>query len=310
MALVSDLRRRALGAGSSLWSRGIDHADRLRRWRRGRQRRRVPRHLVTAVGSAPICPEPIFIIGSPRSATTALAWALAEHSHLWTSPESQILADLFSGGELDRNYARTDPPDGSWLRSQGISREDFLGHLGLGLNALFTRQSGGRRWIDHTPFYTLMVDDLVGLFPGARFVHILRDGRAAVHSMINYQYNAPFRGDIAVASQWWTQYVSAALDAADRYPERVLTVRNEALRADPAPEFAAIFAHLRLPPEPEPAAFFGRKRVHSSFAPATRPGIPWLDWPRKHRRVFVDEAGAMLVRCGYATDRELADWLG
>src|SRR5262245_43980994 len=53
-----------------------------------------------------ICTRPVFIVGSPRSGTTILAWSLAKHSHFWTSDESQILWDLFEGGRLGRNYGR------------------------------------------------------------------------------------------------------------------------------------------------------------------------------------------------------------
>jgi hypothetical protein len=53
-----------------------------------------------------ICDSPVFVIGSPRSGTTALAFALGQHPGLATSDESQILVDLFFKGALDRNYAR------------------------------------------------------------------------------------------------------------------------------------------------------------------------------------------------------------
>src|SRR5262245_30168089 len=107
-----------------------------------------------------ICSNPIFIIGSPRSGTTILAWSLAQHSELWTSDESQILWDLFGDGRLQKNYQRQNRPDGSWLRKQGIEKAEFLKFLGLGFNALFTHQSQGKRWIDQTPVYTLMAEDL------------------------------------------------------------------------------------------------------------------------------------------------------
>src|SRR5207253_4877727 len=99
----------------------------------------------------PICSHPIFIIGSPRSGTTILAWSLAQHNQLWTSDESQILWDLFGDGRLDKNYQRAGRADGSWLRKQRIEKAEFLCFLGLGLNALYTSRSQGKRWIDQTP---------------------------------------------------------------------------------------------------------------------------------------------------------------
>src|SRR4051794_31706163 len=85
----------------------------------------------------PTCSGPVFVVGAPRSGTTILAWSLAQHSQLWTSDESQVLWDLFEGGRLDKNYERQGRYDGSWLCKQNITKEEFLGFLGVGLNALF-----------------------------------------------------------------------------------------------------------------------------------------------------------------------------
>ena len=51
-----------------------------------------------------ICPNPVFIIGSPRSGTSILAWALAQHSRLWTSGEVHILHSLLCQFRFDRGY--------------------------------------------------------------------------------------------------------------------------------------------------------------------------------------------------------------
>src|SRR5947209_3365345 len=113
----------------------------------------------------PICGRPIFVIGSPRSGTTILAWSLAQHSQLWTSDESQVLWDLFEGGRMEKNYQRLGRYDGSWLCKQNIAKEEFLSYLGLGLNAMFTSRSQGKRWVDQTPVYALLAPHLAQMFP-------------------------------------------------------------------------------------------------------------------------------------------------
>src|SRR5918995_5110059 len=134
-----------------------------------------------------LCPHPVFIIGAPRSGTSILGWSLAHHNQLWTSRESHILDDLFGNDRFYEAFKRAKSlPGGTWLQEQDVERDEFLKYLGLGLNALFTSRSQGRRWIDNTPSYTLMVDVLADMFPGAVFLHILRDGRRVVHSMMNF----------------------------------------------------------------------------------------------------------------------------
>src|SRR5690348_1275207 len=106
-----------------------------------------------------VCSSPIFIIGSPRSGTTILAWSLAQHTRLWTSEESEFLFDLFGNGRAEKVYQKAiQRPNPSWLRVQGIDWATFLQMFGVGINALFTNKSNGRRWIEQTPHYGLMTD--------------------------------------------------------------------------------------------------------------------------------------------------------
>ena len=53
-----------------------------------------PRHLAPYLDLDGLCPDPIFVIGSPRSGTTALAQSLGRHPDLWVGKESYLLHDL------------------------------------------------------------------------------------------------------------------------------------------------------------------------------------------------------------------------
>ena len=210
-----------------------------------------------------ICENPVFIIGAPRSGTTALAWALAQHSRLWTSDESQIIWDLFGDGRLDKNYKRQGKSDGSWLQKQGISQSEFRRFMGIGLNALFSSQSHGKRWVDQTPAHTLLVDTLADMFPGAYFIHILRDGRRVVNSMAHYldqstpaPGEAPAKGapqgpawarDFREACRTWSRFVRLAMDFSSRNPDRCVTVLNERRSGRQNWGSAGSLARLRSP---------------------------------------------------------------
>lgn len=267
-----------------------------------------------------ICPNPVFIIGSPRSATTVLAFALGEHSHFWASTESQILVDLFTKQTLYKNYKRAEPGGGgSWLVRQGIERPQFLAFLGLGFNALFTSTSKGLRWLDHTPDYTFLVDEMAQMFPGASFLHLLRDGRRVVRSMINYrpeniediveplQRPPPWAFDFATACKAWTRYVSCAVDFSQRHPSRCLTVITEELITDPSCAFKHILAFLEEPFEEAPVRYFQSKRMNSSF-PRESPhlaGEPWRSWSNEQKKIFESEAGKAMEAAQCARDTEL-----
>jgi Sulfotransferase family len=288
-----------------------------------------PHLAITGITEArvPICARPVFVIGAPRSGTTVLARSLAQHSEFWTSDESQILWDLFEGGRLDKNYQRHGRYDGSWLCKQDVSKEEFMAFLGLGLNALFTSRSQGKRWVDQTPVYALLADNLARMFPGAYFVHILRDGRKVVHSMINFlaRFNdrelpdavkksptPAWSADFTEACRTWRRFVEAALNFQARFPDRCLTVVNEQMVADPAGEFEEVLQFIQAAHEDGPAKFFRSNRLNSSFvqpadsAAGLRPSPgPWGLWNPQQRKIFVEEAGATMLKYGLAAESEL-----
>jgi Sulfotransferase family len=260
-----------------------------------------------------LCDSPIFIVGSPRSGTSILGWALAQHSRLTTSVESDILCDLFGNRHAEHafNTARARPDGKDWLNYHAISEAEFLGYLGLGLNALITSRSGNKRWIDQTPRNTLMIDTLAQLFPTALFIHIIRDGRRVVHSMTNFSRllgadankfvqsgRLPnWATDFAAACRTWQVFIDAAYTASGRYPDRFLTVANERLVTETERNFATIFRFLREPPEPATAEYFRSNRINSSFGNET-PILarPWEHWSSEQNAIFEREAGTAMSR--------------
>ena len=272
-----------------------------------------------------LCADPVFIIGSPRSGTTALAHALGRHPALWVSKESYFLQQLYGNGRAvevwEHNQRRATP---SWLRHEEVERAEFLAFIGIGMNALYSSRSCGRRWVEQTPIYTPMVADLADMFPSATFVHILRDGRAVVRSMGRFASvfddaqraamtdELPgWTADFRLACETWSEWVETASTYGESHPGRCLTVRNEELTRDPQRGFEDIFDRLGLDHHPGPARWFESARINSSFADReVRPPDRWDDWPLGMRRVFASEAGRTLVETGYADPDELARWAG
>jgi hypothetical protein len=272
--------------------------------------------------------SPVFIIGSPRSGTSVLAWSLAQHTQLWTSGELHILYSLFGTQAFDQRFDKERQLPRSWFEREGVGKGEFLRCIGLGLNALFSSRSGGRRWIDQTPVNTLMVNTLADMFPGALFLHILRDGRRVVNSMINFHnsleagersailqagWYPPWARDFGEACKTWCTSVEVAMEFCKLNPTRCLTVRHESLAADPERWFREILLFLGVPYEDAPAAYFRSNRVHSSFqhagkasGHAPRGSDPWHEWSLDERGVFSQVAGPAMVKYGLASEDELS----
>jgi hypothetical protein len=255
-----------------------------------------------------------------------LGWSLAQHSRLWTSGEASVVQGIFLEKSIDSvlENARV-LGDGALLTQEKVNRAELLRHLGVGVNALYTSRSGDRRWIDHTPSNTLLVDLLGDLFPSAVFVHLLRDGRQVVDSMINFlsampeERRANFERagwtipwlDFTVACETWRDHVEAASSFASRQPDRCLTVVHGQLVADPERAYAEVFEFLDVSFEEPPVRYAESLRVNTSFP--TRGGqatvgyfsTPWKEWPREKRETFAEIAGPTMLRQGLATAEEL-----
>jgi hypothetical protein len=211
--------------------------------------------------------------------------------------------------------------DGSWLHDENVSREELLAWLATGVNAMYTSRSKGRRWLDHTPAHALMLDRIGDMFPGAVFVHLLRDGRQVVHSMTNFLAALPDEGkqrfgpggrlipwlEFDVACATWRQYVEAAQAFAARNPSRCLTVRHDRIVREPWRALHDICGFLGIPFEHGPVDYIRVTRVNSSF-PGSPPGDyrnPWSGWSPEQRQTFFEVAGETLVDNGLAEWKEL-----
>lgn len=283
----------------------------------------MPDVVAPIAASFEYCPSPVFVIGAPRSGTTALARALVRHSAFYAGDETFFLWELFGGGRPEDAYRRwAGRPSSSWLRRERVSEEAFLASLGLGINTLLTTGSDGRRWIDHTPVHALMADTLGAMFPGATFLHILRDGCEVVNSMMNLERTLPgdrleqmrqaeflpdWARDFRRACETWREHVRAAVDFGRRHPDRCLTVAHRDLERTPAIAMAGILRFLGEPYEEQPAEFLNRHRINSSFTPPggcaareySRPD-PRATWSVEQRATFAEVAGADMIDLGLA----------
>jgi hypothetical protein len=260
---------------------------------------------------------PVFIIGAPRSGSTVLAWALGRHPRLWTAGELHLFWELYGGGRL-RNRLERELGFPGVLERAGISADTWLAAMGTGIEQLLLERSDGRRWVDQTPVNTYLASEMGAMFPAARFLHILRDGRLVIRSMLSFdRANTPevvarlraggywprWADDFDEACAAWATSVDAAMTHATAHPDRCLVVRQEDLRADPFGTFDAIWPFLGCEPDPGSAWYAHGSRINSSFtgdAPADDPARVEAAWTQAQRDAFAHIAGPTMERWSIA----------
>jgi len=244
----------------------------------------------------------VFVVGCPRSATSALSWALAQHPEFWTSGESNFIARFFDNQWLHAQYASGITRDGEhWLSKNKVSYEEYASYIGLGIDLLYQSRSKGKRWIEQTPEYTLNATDLAMIFPNAKFVHSIRDGRLVVQSMIQSGFPVTWAKDFKIACQTWVRFITNGLELQTTQPHRVLEVRHEKLIADPDTQCRLIFQFLNAEYHDGATHFLKANNINSSFKGGGKAG-KLHDWSKKQIKTFISIAGPTMQMLGYDLD--------
>jgi len=204
----------------------------------------------------------VFIGGCPRSGTRHLGAILGAHPECICVPESSFKTAALAGAP-----ASADPRDlvGSFLDSLEFQRWGLdarllrtelqaaeLTYPGALLHLIHryaesVHRAAPRVWIDHTPSNVHSAVTLSEMFPAARFLHIVRDGRGVAASVLRLSWGP---NTIARAAHWWAEELAFGLaqEAWDR--TRVMRVCYEDLVARPAQVVPSIADFCGLDFEP------------------------------------------------------------
>ncbi len=272
--------------------------------------------------------RPFFVIGVHRSGTTLLRFMLNSHPHLYATPESDFIPRFcgrYAHGPLPRQQAvnsiriifdsyrfvdewQNDEPDPEGF----VESLPQLTSTAL-LQALYSdyaSQHGALRWGDKTPIYTTYVELLTELFPGAQFIHIIRDGRDVALSMLDKWGREEFHIDIYFSARNWVRRIrEARISGAKLGPDFFYELHYEQLTENPEVELRAICDFLDEPYVPEMARqhILAQQYIApNSFSdpvrqpPSSQRVGRWRqEMSEKDIRLFQRVAGDMLSDLGY-----------
>jgi hypothetical protein len=180
----------------------------------------------------------------------------------------------------------------------------------------YAAERGKSRWGDKTPLYMQHLPLLERLFPMARYVHLIRDGRDAALSFLSVPAGIMTEGwghprDAAGFACQWASEVGDARALGERVgPRRYLEVRYEALVADPEAELRRICSFAALDYDDAMLAYVGqtdsaRKEHQRRLDEPPRVGV--RDWRTQMApgevAAFEGVAGDLLDELGYAVTR-------
>ncbi len=153
--------------------------------------------------------RPVFIVGMPRSGSTAFHRVLSEHPDLATTthvtrkaPTNYPLLKLISlvirdhkPGEAGTMWDRYVRGDDDVLRAADVTPENRRYYTTAVANVL--RLYHRSRFISKCPRNGMRMEFLREIFPDARFIHLIRDGRAVSRSVLEQREGSGDR------MKWW-----------------------------------------------------------------------------------------------------------
>jgi len=108
--------------------------------------------------------------------------------------------------------------------------------------AAYAARHGKTRWGEKTPTHALMMPQIARLFPDARFVHIIRDGRDVVVSLRGLSIDP---GSVEATAAMWRDHILRARAQAPSL-QHYREVRYDALVSDPERVLRELCAYLEL----------------------------------------------------------------
>jgi hypothetical protein len=299
---------------------------------------------------------PIFVVGPSRGGTALMRSMLNNHPEIELAGETHYFDDLrvklaaVARGPLDaaqakacedyfralshRPYGHGGDPEAGWLSAAELGAE--AARRGVGADAwfeafcrLWAARAGKPRWGEKTPRHVYRIPEILGRYPEARVIAMIRDPRAIAASYRDWKNQGGFDLDrdaghrealaleeartrssyhLVIQSLLWRGVANAALGARDRFGARVFLQRYEDLVEDPEAAGRALMTWLGLGFDAGQLAVPMHNSSFSSFSREAGVSKAPLDrWREKLSPAEVatvqDCCGGLMDRLGYRRER-------
>lgn len=277
----------------------------------------------------------VFLIGCPRSGTTLLQRMLDNHPQLTVANDTHFITRA-AKRELRREADPALTPellkhvyDYRRFRRMGLDEADVekAAHGCRTYSAFVSKlydiraeHMGKPLSGEKTPDFCRQIPALNSLFPGAKFVHIIRDGRDTALSAMNWatatkgpgKWSLWAEDPVGTCALWWCWQAGTGVRDGHALDKKLYyELKYEQLVGDPSAELSAIADFLKIPDSEEMANYFAGKTKDNPNLSAKSAWLPPTQGLREWRHqmdeedvaVFEGIAEALLRQLGY----ELAD---
>jgi hypothetical protein len=218
---------------------------------------------------------PIFLFSLPRSGSTLVQRILAAHDDIATMSEPWVLLPHIyalreRGAYAEYNHSVMSMALEDFCRELPNSLDDYLVEVRNFAMRLYGKAAGKevKYFLDKTPRYHLIVEDIMDVFPDGKFVFLWRNPLSVVASIME-TWGAAGKWNLHASKVDLFEGVKNLTAAYEKYAERAHSVRYEDLIANPEEEGRQLFAYLDLPFELELLHGFARTQLRGRMGDPT-----------------------------------------
>lgn len=274
--------------------------------------------------------KPIFIVGAPRSGTTLFQYILRSHPNIsLPTGESHFFIPLYrnaaSFGDLSKVQYIRKVLEAMYAQSADFLDTDIHGikfdidqlsdefqkesrnTIEKIISGLFEKNAAGEgktRWGDKTPYYVLHMKTILKMFPGAQFIHLIRDGRDCAISILKRKhdfgvYNTFF------AAKYWEVYVELGRETGKHLGDNIYhEIRYEDLLDNPTGIMKEVCSFLNEPYNDSLVNYHksgeaGKTPLLQKPITKSNQGKWQTSMPKKQIAIFEGAVGKTLFSCGY-----------
>ena len=275
----------------------------------------------------------VFIVGCARSGTTLLQRIVDSHHRIAITPSMHWMRNLFREHGVKKpddlvsphlvsalikhpRFARLNLDRNQFGRLAARDVRPTYAGLLSGIFGLYGEAAGKPLVGNKTAPFVRRIPELHGLWPEAKFVHIVRDGRDVCLSILEWEsaeaaagrYTAWEVDPISITALWWRRKVLLGREGGGPLgPGLYHEIRYESLISDPARECERLCGFLGVPYDDAMTKFDERREWTDPDLERVHPIMPITaglrDWrsqmPRESVERFEAAAGDLLEELGY-----------
>jgi hypothetical protein len=211
-------------------------------------------------------PTPLFLLSLPRSGSTLAQRILAAHGGIATTSEPWILLPYLytlrdNGIYAEYNHRSMILAIEDFYEMLPGGREDYIAEIREFALRLYDRASpeGTRYFLDKTPRYHLVSDEIVATFPEGKHLILWRNPLAVVASVMETWGDAKwnlyrFKVDLFDG-------IENLVSTYERHRNRIHAMRYEEIVTKPEEAWGEVFRYLEMPFDRSALELFGAVRL-------------------------------------------------